>query len=119
MALDTTHNAWHGAYSAFMRWRVEIARLSGIPDLLLMDGFTENGIPWDNKHPLYHLLNHSDCDGYINWSKLTTIADHLETLLPSLDYDGGGHIGNFKDKTKLFIDGCRLAVSEKKKLEFR
>lgn len=38
MGLDTTHGCWHGAYSAFMRWRKELARVAGIP-LMLMDGF--------------------------------------------------------------------------------
>jgi len=38
MGLDTSHGCWHGAYSAFMRWRTEIAKASGIP-LMLMDGF--------------------------------------------------------------------------------
>jgi len=39
MGLDTTHDAWHGAYSAFMRWRTEIARAAGLPPLELMEGF--------------------------------------------------------------------------------
>jgi hypothetical protein len=39
MGLDTTHNAWHGAYSAFMRWRKEIAKAAGLPPLELMEGF--------------------------------------------------------------------------------
>src|SRR3990172_6107396 len=38
MGLDISHGCWHGAYSAFMRWRQEIARLAGVP-LVLMDGF--------------------------------------------------------------------------------
>jgi hypothetical protein len=38
MGLDTTHGCWNGAYSAFMRWRQEIARVAGIP-LMLMDSF--------------------------------------------------------------------------------
>ena len=25
MGLDCSHNAWHGAYSAFMRWRQKLA----------------------------------------------------------------------------------------------
>ena len=120
MGLDTTHNAWYGAYSAFMRWREKIQEVSGLPPLRSMEGFKEHGgLKWDEKHPLTPLLNHSDCDGYINWSKLSAIADALEKLLPLLDEDGGGHIGNYADKTRQFIDGCRLAVSEKKKLEFR
>jgi hypothetical protein len=39
MGLDTSHNAWHGAYSAFMRWRQEVARAAGLPPLELMEGF--------------------------------------------------------------------------------
>jgi len=31
MGLDTSHDAWHGAYSAFMRWRTEIARCIDVP----------------------------------------------------------------------------------------
>ena len=39
MGLDTSHNAWHGAYSAFMTWRKKIAHLAGFPPLELMEGF--------------------------------------------------------------------------------
>lgn len=42
MGLDISHGAWHGAYSAFMRWRIEIARHLGIP-LELMEGFYSKG----------------------------------------------------------------------------
>jgi len=38
MGLDTTHDAWHGPYSAFNNWRTWIASKIGIP-LKLMDGF--------------------------------------------------------------------------------
>lgn len=38
MGLDTTHNAWHGPYSSFNRWRHWLAEQIGIP-LELMDGF--------------------------------------------------------------------------------
>lgn len=39
MGLDCSHDAWSGAYSAFMRWRKEIARVAGLPPLELMEGF--------------------------------------------------------------------------------
>lgn len=39
MGLDCSHNAWHGAYSAFMRWREELAKVAGLPPLALMEGF--------------------------------------------------------------------------------
>lgn len=38
MGLDTSHDCWHGAYSAFNRWREGIAKAAGIP-LPLMEGF--------------------------------------------------------------------------------
>ncbi len=38
MGLDTSHDCWHGAYSAFMRFRTEVAKAAGIP-LRLMQGF--------------------------------------------------------------------------------
>jgi hypothetical protein len=39
MGLDTSHDCWHGAYSAFNRWRQEIALAAGLPPLDLMEGF--------------------------------------------------------------------------------
>ncbi len=39
MGLDCSHDAWHGAYSAFMRWRTMIAEVAGLPPLELMEGF--------------------------------------------------------------------------------
>lgn len=39
MGLDTSHGCWHGAYSAFMRWRQKIAEVAGLPPLSMMEGF--------------------------------------------------------------------------------
>lgn len=39
MGLDISHDAWHGAYSAFMRWRQMVAKIAGLPPLELMEGF--------------------------------------------------------------------------------
>lgn len=41
MGLDTDFDAWHGAYSAFMKWRCKIAEVAGLPPLELMEGFFE------------------------------------------------------------------------------
>lgn len=38
MGLDTSHGCWNDPYSSFMRWRIWLAKESGIP-LLLMEGF--------------------------------------------------------------------------------
>jgi hypothetical protein len=40
MGLDVSHDCWHGAYSAFMRWREGIAKAASIP-LWAMDGYYE------------------------------------------------------------------------------
>lgn len=180
MGLDTTHDCWHGAYSAFMRWRRGIAKAAGIP-LDLMEGFwsldeykqeileknmprkhafapSESGgfvatrdslsealaerigrgdagvladelssiaqhlpIRWDalKPDPIHYLLNHSDCEGHIAWSHCKKLADRLEELLPLLpEEDAGGHIGVWREKTQMFIDGLRLAHSKKERVEF-
>jgi hypothetical protein len=53
MGLDCSHNAWHGAYSAFMRWRRKLAEVAGLPPLDLMEGFYA---PLNSQHlpTLYH-----------------------------------------------------------------
>lgn len=79
-------------------------------------------IKWDalKPSPLHILLYHSDCDGDIKYGDAKKIADELEKLLPLLEgQDGGGHIGDYVEKTKAFIAGCRLAYSKKQKLLFQ
>jgi hypothetical protein len=39
MGLDTSHGCWHGAYSAFARWRGKLAEVAGYPPLEIMDGY--------------------------------------------------------------------------------
>lgn len=41
MGLVCSHDAWHGAYSAFMQWRRKVAEVAGLPPLDLMEGFYE------------------------------------------------------------------------------
>ena len=114
MGLDTSHGAWHGAYSAFMRWREKLCEVAGLPPLRMMEGFwcagqapydpatmifndahaketVQNfckGLPikWEalKPDPLYILLSHSDCDGQIASEDCGPIADSLEKLLPLL-----------------------------------
>lgn len=115
MGLDTSHDAWHGPYSSFQRWRREIAELAGLPPLDQMDGFCSGtGISWKGiKTPLVYLLNHSDCDGQISAKRCAKIADELEALLPKMkDLDT-------IEKTQQFIEGCRLAASKNEPLLFR
>lgn len=83
MGLDTDFDCWHGPYSAFHRWRKEIAASIGI-DLDKMDGFAENGSAWNMADPICKLLHHSDCDGQIDAADCLPIAIRLIELYPTL-----------------------------------
>lgn len=113
MGLDTTHNAWHGPYSSFMQWRIEIAKHIGIPDLSQMEYFGGD-ISWKGfgNHNLYYLLTHSDCQGVLSPKTCKRIADGLTEILPKIQNE------YFKQKTEQFITGCLLAYEQNEKLEF-
>jgi hypothetical protein len=127
MGLDTTHDAWHGAYSAFSRWREKLAEIVGIP-LGLMEGYYHNDpidkwlpISWEALKPdvLHILLDHSDAEGEIVAEDCGPLADRLEELLPLLPEEKDwGHIGSWREKTQTFIDGLRLAASRGENIEF-
>jgi len=141
MGLDTSHDCWHGSYSAFTRWRNTIAEAAGYS---LMDPTPEEQahfhfskypmIEWDGVEPknfdgqwdrapgdpLIVLIAHSDCDGVIHAEHGRPLADRLERLLPLLpEGDAGGHIGDWREKTQLFIDGLREAARLGEDVEFR
>ena len=138
MGLDTTHDCWHGSYMAFGRWRNELARVAGytVGTLSYKDGW-KNEVPlvdWGHlatdetlagkwpetpDDPLIVLIVHSDCDGCIYPEQAQALADRLEELLPLLPReDGGGHIGNWQDKTQHFITGLRKAFADYEAVEF-
>lgn len=119
MGLDTSHDCWHGAYSAFKRFRVKLCEVAGYGDLEQREGFGGSK-PWPESDPLVKLLNHSDCDGEIAWQDCTPIADRLASLLPALEVagDGGGHIGSYHAVTVQFIAGLRLAASQEENVDF-
>lgn len=75
MGLDITHDTWHGAYSAFHRWRSEIAKCIGIP-LDLMEGFYQDGGTFDPfALPKLQLKNDS-----LSLNGITKICEHLPLL---------------------------------------
>lgn len=142
MGLDTSHDCWHGAYSAFSRWRDKLAEVAGytfhegqyghqIVDLdwgsveatigkeLLRDWPAMPVRPDGTPDPLIVLLAHSDCEGSIQVEFLGPLADRLEELLPGLEgEDGSGHIGLYTEKTQTFIDGLRRAAAAGERVEF-
>lgn len=120
MGLDTTHDAWHGAYSSFMRWRKEICRVAGLGDLNDYEGYGgAKSLAAIEDTGLLILFRHSDCDGEMLPAECKLVADSLSKLLPQLHGDFDGHIGPIRDKTTQFINGCLLAYGKGEKLEFR
>lgn len=117
MGLDTSHNCWHGSYTAFGLWRSEIARVIGI-SLDSMEGFSESpsAIPWENlvPNPIHELLNHSDCEGEIPWESCGRIADSLEAIIPLLPEQDP----SYREKTQQFINGLRAAFLAQENVEF-
>lgn len=135
MGLDTTHNCWHGAYSAFTRWRNKLAEVAGYAFFKAGDPpmYEQPLIDWGHvtqeqlagvweetpKDPLLVLIAHSDCDGDIYPEQAEPLADRLEELLPLLpDEDAGGHIGHWRAKTRQFIDGLRAAAKQDEIVNF-
>lgn len=139
MGLDTSHDAWHGAYSAFSRWRQTIAEAAGycVWKVQGEDGISRDTImlewhrygatkelfgDWsETPHdPLIVLFAHSDCEGVIHPAQAAPLADALEALLPELDGlpEAGGHIGTYRAKTEQFIRGLRAAVAKGEDVDF-
>jgi hypothetical protein len=85
MGLDTTHDCWHGPYSAFMRWRERLVRLAwggggdegwARGNIWNYPGFhgaeyhkedttSPEPLPWPEDDALVTLINHSDCEDEI------------------------------------------------------
>ena len=96
MGLDTTHGAWHGAYSAFMRWRRQIARAAGFPPLDLMEGFFSAESPVSG-NPFWKQYEEDKKSGFVHdgsvWASLPISweyfkNDPLTILLHHSDCDG-------------------------------
>ena len=127
MGLDTSHNCWHGPYSAFNRFRHAIAEAAGIP-LDSMEGYepmfptpeekNKEAIPWDQyeNDPICILLNHSDCEGEIESKDCLALAVRLEEIAPKLIQ--GGLFDNYQLMALRFAKGLRDAAEAGEDVDF-
>ena len=149
MGLDCSHDAFHGAYSAFNRLRQFICAAiegtypphwiyshsgtplqddrGGLKTLALSDKyFFLPDIYSRHEWPgLYEFLLHSDCDGEIDPETCLSVANDLERLMPqfeALRWESVGHIANrggYVEVVRKFIAGCRAAAAAGESLRFR
>lgn len=126
MGLDLSHDAFHGAYSAFNRLREHIVEAIGGTWPNLLDAnpqWTYDENVYDmNAHPALHeFLCHPDCDGEIAPDVCALLANDLEELLPKMPTTGTGHLdrpGGVRAVVQQLIDGCRRAHAAGEPLDF-
>lgn len=136
VGLDTTHDAFHGAYSAFNTFRKFLLKSIGgrfpphADKKLLHDHWywgDESEFNSETHKGLLEFFRHSDCDGEISPVMCKLIADEMESILPHVEKlaeteEAYGHIlrdGGYVEVAKRFIEGCRLAHELNEPLEFR
>jgi hypothetical protein len=121
MGLDTTHNAWHGPYSSFGRFRERLAQEIGI-NLNNYIGYNPHANLKESEidHPLMDLFNHSDCDGELTPMQCWKIAKGLDEVIKKLPVpeDGDSWDARFIESCIQFRDGCMLAFSKNEVMEF-
>jgi hypothetical protein len=129
MGLDVSHDAFHGAYSAFNRLRHSWAEAAGGK---MTDNVTEGTGSYtyltetfatpDEEAGFVEIMGHSDCDGEISPEMCAKVADALQRILPNVsEVHGGGHLdraGGVRRSTERFIAGCREAHEAGERLEF-
>jgi len=110
MGLDTSHGCWHGAYSAFHRWRAGVAKAAGLPPLCIMEGHAEvsgtfdsddikeieksidKEVLWDSNKQVFHAMNiirnfsYENFDMPLSWDYFKD--DPLTALMCHSDCDG-------------------------------
>ncbi len=75
---------------------------------------------WDRmpEDPLVCLFVHSDCDGLLHPPQALAIAGRLQELLPRMQGQDPGHIGDVNETTKKFISGLVRAATAGEDIEF-
>lgn len=140
MGLDTTHDCFHGAYSAFNRLRKAVARACGgsfpphLPDYDAaflarepcpdrdMWYFEDEVVPPEHLDGMRAFLGHSDCDGILTPTDAALVEAFLRWASPLVETGGGGHIargGGARAMAEQFAAGCEVAVAAGEPVEFR
>lgn len=134
MGLDISHDAFHGAYSSFNRFRQFVLESIGgsyppHKDKTLDDEYWYwdiEPLPLESYEGLEVFFGHSDCDGEISPNMCKKIAEEFESIRPlMIEYEkrveATGHLkrnGGYMNVVDTFINGCKLAYENNEYLEF-
>jgi len=128
MGLDFPQCGAHWSYSGFNRFRRRIAEMLGLDwDTMVgkgMDRPCKDSAEYKNmwarasEHPVYPLLNHSDCDGELGPAECRLVARGLQLLAPNWRQDDPAEDHDRK-QAKLLAAGCLAAAEANEPLEFR
>ena len=117
MGLDTTHDAFHGAYSSFMRLRVAVAQAAGGGYENYNFTYDDEVLPKELARGMVLFLGHSDCDGHLKPDECIEVAKMLDWAGPRIKWDGFQEY--IQNQAKRFADGCRAAAAAGERLEFQ
>jgi len=140
MGLDCSHDAWHGAYSAFNRFRQSVAKACGgsfpphdpgyadVDDLgrvILGDQwyYETSVVPGCHLAGMTAFLGHSDCDGVLTPAECVQVAAFLRWAacrIPTTPVSAATlHITwRPRDAAIRFAEGCEAAAQAGEDLEF-
>lgn len=125
MGLDTSHDAWHGPYSSFNRFRFWLAEQIGINlheykgygnfvDSLYHETGTKELSTID--HDIMPLLNHSDCDGILTPEECRKVARGLTKII-AIAKEDLKPFSNYQNAIN-FRRGCIKTANANQNLEF-
>lgn len=86
MGLDFSHGDAHWTYGGFHRFRSNLIITLGYTTAL--DEMFDNNTIHELQHePIYPLINHSDCDGYLSVNEMKQIIPQLKFVLESWEHN--------------------------------
>ena len=112
MGLDTSHDCWHGPYSAFRRFREKIAEVAwGVTDCYSDDERFDKMVSDNASDGLLAIVDHSDCDGEIEPARQLALAERLEQIADRLDTGANSQVRGegFSVAARRFAAGLRAA----------
>ena len=136
MGLDTEPEAWSGAYSAFNRWRNQVAEAAGYTMTEMDIGWTKVMVPLISEEdyarytgdivygdwagvipsdPLHYLFLHSDAEGMLTQGACAALGERLLEILPKFPVENDWAIA----KTQKFADGCFECVRQNVDMQFQ